>query len=234
MKAMIFAAGLGTRLHPITTSIPKALVKVHGKALLEHAIEKLKQSGVDEIIINVHHFPDQIIEFIRSKNFEIPIQTSDEREQLLDTGGGLKKAAPFFNNETFLVYNVDIMSDIDLSQLINYHHKNKSIATLVVRDRKTKRYLLFDKENTLKGWKNIETNEQIIINKEKALTPFAFSGIHIIDPNIFNFMPEKEKFSMIELYLLLAKRHSIKAFIDKKSNWIDVGKIEQLKYLNEE
>lgn len=233
MKAMIFAAGLGTRLQPITTSIPKALVKVRGKALLEHAIEKLKLSGIDEIIINVHHFPDQIIAFINSKSFGIPIQISDERNLLLNTGGGLKKAATFFDKNAFLVYNVDIISDIDLSEPINVHLKNKAVATLVVRDRDTKRYLLFDENNILCGWKNIETGEQIIVNENKEMTPLAFSGIHIIDPLIFDLMPDDECFSMIDLYLEIAKFHTIKAFNDKNSNWMDVGKIEQLEQLND-
>lgn len=231
---MIFAAGLGTRLHPITTSIPKALVKVHGKTLLEHAIEKLVHSGIDEIIINVHHFPEQIIAFIKSKSFKIPILISDEREQLLNTGGGLKKAARFFGKEAFLVYNVDIISDIDLRKPINFHLKNKPLATLVVRERNTKRYLLFDTNNKLCGWENIETKEQIIVNKTQKLIPFAFSGIHIIEPNIFDLMPDKKCFSMIDLYLEIAKNHTLLAFNDMESNWMDVGKIEQLEQLNKE
>ena len=231
---MIFAAGLGTRLHPITTSIPKALVKVHGKALLEHAIEKLVHSGIDEIIINVHHFPEQIIAFIKSKSFKIPILISDEREQLLNTGGGLKKAARFFGNEAFLVYNVDIISDIDLRKPINFHLENKPLATLVVRERNTKRYLLFDTNNKLCGWENIKTKEQIIVNKTQKLIPFAFSGIHIIEPNIFDLMPDKECFSMIDLYLEIAKNYTLLAFNDMESNWMDVGKIEQLEQLNKE
>ncbi len=234
MKAMIFAAGLGTRLQPITTRIPKALVKVQGKALLEHAIEKLISEGIDEIIINVHHFPDQIIEFIYSKSFDIPIQISDEREQLLDTGGGLKKAKDFFDNKAFLVYNVDILSDINLSDPICFHLQNKSLATLVVRNRDTKRYLLFDKNNTLSGWENRETGEQIIVHEKDEYIPLAFSGIHIIDPRIFDLMPEKEHFSMIELYLTLAESYTIMAYIDQNSSWVDVGKIEQLEKLNGE
>lgn len=234
MKAMIFAAGLGTRLHPITKSIPKALVKVRGKALLELAIEKLTQSGIDEIIVNVHHFPDQIITFLKSKSFEIPIQISDEREQLLNTGGGLKKVSKFFNNEAFLVYNVDIISDLDLRKPINFHRNNNALATLIVRDRKTKRYLLFDNNNILCGWENIETKEQIIVNKTQIMTSLAFSGIHIIEPKIFELMPKKDSFSMIELYLEIAKKHKILAFNDVESNWMDVGKTEQLKQLNKE
>ncbi|MCP4553433.1 MAG: NTP transferase domain-containing protein [Bacteroidetes bacterium] len=234
MKAMIFAAGLGTRLYPITLHKPKALIEVQGKPLLMHAIEKLQNSGIEEIIINIHHFPDQIINFIESNSFQIPIQISDERDILLDTGGGLKNAGSFLKKETFLLYNVDILSDINLSELILFHQKNKPLATLVVRNRVTKRYLLFDKNNILGGWENIESGEQILIKKKKRadLKPYAFSGIHILDPDIFKLMPDKKIFSMIELYLKLGGSNKICAFIDTKSNWIDVGKIEQLKKLN--
>jgi len=232
MKAMIFAAGLGTRLHPITLNMPKALVEVRGKALLEHAIDKLVSSGIQEIIINIHHFPDQIKSFIESKKFEVPIQISDERDKLLDTGGGLKKVASFFDSKAFLLYNVDILTDIDLPEVIKFHKESNAITTLVVRDRKTKRYLLFDKEKTLCGWKNIETGQEIIFKKETNLTPLAFSGIHIIEPKVFDLMPESDKFSMIDLYMEIGKHNPIKAYIDSQSDWVDVGKIEQLKELD--
>jgi len=232
MKAMIFAAGLGTRLHPITRSIPKALVKVRGKALLEHAIEKLIHTGINEIIINVHHFPDQILTFLKSKSFGIPIHISDEREKLLDTGGGLKHASHFFDTNPFLVYNVDIICSINLKEVIDFHKEHKPLATLVVRNRDTKRYLLFDQENKLCGWKNIETKKEIIVNQKKHLTSLTFSGIHIIDPKIFELMPTNDCFPIIDLYLKLAKKNIILGFNDTSSEWMDVGKIEQLEQLN--
>src|SRR5690606_32019928 len=154
MKAMIFAAGMGTRLKPLTDTIPKALVPVGGKPLLQHIIEKLKRFGFNEIIINIHHFGQQIIDFVQENNsFDIRIEFSDEREQLLDTGGGIKKAAWFFDdNKPFLVHNVDILSNIDLQELYHFHLKNNTIATLLCSIRQTSRYLLFDTDNHLRGW----------------------------------------------------------------------------------
>src|ERR1035437_430043 len=156
MKAMIFAAGLGTRLKPITDNLPKALVPITGKPLLEHTILKLKSAGFDEIIVNIHHFPDQIIDFLKvNNNFGIRIEVSDERDQLLDTGGGIRKAKQFFDNgEPFLVHNVDILSNVDLAELYNQHLRTNSLATLVVSQRDTFRYLLFDNNLRLNGWIN--------------------------------------------------------------------------------
>ena len=162
MKAMIFAAGLGSRLKPITDSLPKALVPVGGKPLLEHNILKLKQAGFDEIMINIHHFGDQIIDFLAAKNnFDIRIELSDERNELLDTGGGMKKAAYFFDDDRpFLVHNVDILSNVDLKEVYNQHLKDpERLASLVVSYRDTYRYLIFDDSGCLQGWVNIRTGE---------------------------------------------------------------------------
>ena len=157
MKAMIFAAGLGTRLKPLTDHMPKALVPVAGKPMLEHVIEKLKATGFDEIVINVHHFAQQIIDFLKANNnFGIKIWISDETEELLDTGGGIKKTAHFFD-EPFLVHNADILSNVDLKALYDYHLTSGNDATLLVSSRKTVRYLLFDDANRLCGWINKET-----------------------------------------------------------------------------
>ena len=157
---MIFAAGLGTRLKPLTDRIPKALVPVNGIPMLQHVILKLKQAGFTEIVINIHHFGEQIIDFLQAhQNFGITIHISDEREELLDTGGGIKKAIPFFSgNEPFLVHNVDILSDTDLKALYDYHQQSTNDATLLVSQRETSRYLLFDKDNArLCGWINKQT-----------------------------------------------------------------------------
>ncbi|MDD3541727.1 MAG: sugar phosphate nucleotidyltransferase, partial [Petrimonas sp.] len=161
MKAMIFAAGLGTRLKPLTDTMPKALVPVAGKPLLWHTIQKLKAAGFDEIIINVHHFAGQIRQYIQDNNrFGIRIEFSDETQALLDTGGGIKKASWFFDDEKpFLIHNVDILSDIDLQNLYHFHTNSNSVATLVVSERKTSRYLLFDKNNHLAGWINEKSGE---------------------------------------------------------------------------
>ncbi len=205
MKALIFAAGLGTRLKPLTETMPKALVTVGGKSLLEHAILKLKDAGVDEIIINIHHFADQIIDFIHSRNnFEIRIEFSDERDLLLDTGGGLKKTSWFFDdNRPFLVYNVDILSDVDLKQMYLSHLQAKSLSTIFVSERKTNRYLLFDDENKLTGWYNQltgETKPQGITIIPDEYAQLAFNGIHIISPEIFSLMKDwPAQFSIIDL-----------------------------------
>ncbi len=235
MKAMILAAGLGTRLRPLTNDKPKALVEVHGKTLLEIAISRLSKAGFHEIVINVHHFADQIIDFIESKDrFGIQLTISDERDKLLETGGGIKKAAPFLNGDkAFLVCNVDIISDIDLSEMYHSHLRSGALATLAVRQRETSRYLLFNHHNNLSGWKNTKTEESIIVrNSQKKFKELAFSGIHIIQPSIFRYMNQEGKFSIIETYLDLAKKHKIKAYSHNEGYWLDVGKPEQLEKAN--
>ncbi len=231
MRAMIFAAGLGTRLKPLTAVKPKALVEVKNIPLLEIAINKLITFGFDEIIINVHHFADMIIDFLKSKNnFGIRIEISDERDLLLNTGGGLKKASWFFDNgKPFLVYNVDILSDIDLQKMYQFHQESNSIATLAVRNRSTQRYLLIDDENLLCGWQNIESGEiknarQII----SSLHQLAYSGIQIINPNVFSLMPDDKVFSIIDFYLSIAAKERITAFNHDETYWLDLGKIESL------
>jgi len=231
---MIFAAGMGTRLHPVTKEIPKALVKINGITLLEIVVRRLIRFGFDEIIINIHHFSDKVIEFVHSKNnFDINIQFSDESEELLDTGGGLKKAAWFFDdNKPFLVHNVDVLSDVDLNGYMDYHKRLGALATLAVRNRTTSRYLLFDENDTLCGWQNIKTGEQIFTkrteNKKSEYFPFAFSGIHIINPEIFKYINKTGSFSIIDVYLQLANEHKIICYNHNESLWIDVGKIDSL------
>ncbi|HBX46320.1 nucleotidyltransferase family protein [Limibacterium fermenti] len=234
MKAMIFAAGLGTRLKPITDTLPKALVPVAGKPLLEHVVLKLKQAGFDEIIINIHHFGEQVIDFVRSqKSFGIRIEFSDEREKLLDTGGGIKKAAAFFDDgQPFLVHNVDILSDIDLGQLYEAHLHAQSLATLVVSERNTSRYLLFDSGGDLRGWINRLSGEikspdpyfQVAGHR-----PLAFAGIHVLSPEIFRYMKSfPDKFSIIDFYLSLCNKEKITAFIPPRFRLMDVGKLDSL------
>jgi len=228
---MIFAAGKGTRLQPLTDTIPKALVKVNGTPMLEILIRKLIKNGFDEIIINLHHFPEQIIEFIGKKNyFGIRIEFSFEKEKLLNTGGGLKNAKDFFNDgKDFLLHNVDIISDINLKEFYNIHLKNKALITLAVKNRQTSRYLLFDEDNLLAGWENIKTGEKIISRKDyEKLIHLAFSGIHIINPKVFNLIDETGDFSIIDLYLRLVKNQKIMAYDIGKTFWIDIGKPEEL------
>jgi NDP-sugar pyrophosphorylase family protein len=229
MKAMIFAAGLGTRLRPLTNDKPKALIEIRGKTLLEITINKLIQNGFDKIIVNVHHFAEQIINFLADKKFKAKIEISDERKRLLDTGGGLKKAQNFFDDgQSFLVHNVDIITDLNLRDLYQTHQNNNSIATVAVRNRKSLRYLLFDEQKILCGWENVKTGDRIISRSKENLEQFAFSGIHVIDPKLFNYFPDEEKFSIIDVYLKAAKKEKIKAFLHNYSFWQDVGKVEDL------
>ncbi|MCD4773657.1 MAG: nucleotidyltransferase family protein [Bacteroidales bacterium] len=234
MNAMIFAAGMGTRLMPLTKNKPKALIEVQGVTLIERAIKKLVSSGFDRIIINVHHHANQLIDFLNNNNFDADINISDESDKLLDTGGGLKKAERFFDkNEALLVYNVDVISDIDLRKIYNFHNSSGAIATLAVRNRKTSRYLLFDKKNDLFGWENIKTGEEKIIRKvEGEFSRLAFSGIHIISPGIFNLINKTGKFSMIDVYLELARTQTIKSFNHDNSFWMDIGSIKNLEIIN--
>ena len=232
MKALLFAAGLGTRLNEYTHDKPKALVNLAGKPLLQHAIEYLKYYGISDITINVFHFAEQVISFIEEKDsFGINIHFSDECDQLLDTGGGLKKAGAFLKgDEPILIYNVDVISNLNLNVLLNYHQQQKALATLVVRQRDTNRYLMFDKNLQLSGWKNFSTGEAHVSRIESFANsqPLAFSGIHLIQPELLEMITEEGKFPIIDLYLRLAENQTIKAFVDQSDLWMDLGKPEQL------
>ncbi len=228
---MILAAGLGTRLKPFTDSHPKALAVVNGKTILQRNIEFLAKFGITDIIINVHHFANEIIEFLdRNKNFGSNITISDESDEVLETGGGLKKAAWFFeaDDAPFVVMNVDVLTDIHLKAMIEQHNKLKPLATLAVTNRHTSRYFLFDEVDLLCGWKNIKTGEQKISREASGYIQKAFSGIHLISPKIFSLMHMEGKFSMVDLYLELAITHSIGAFDHNNSKFIDVGKPESI------
>lgn len=230
---MIFAAGLGTRLKPLTDHMPKALVPVAGKPMLEHVIEKLKAAGFDEIVINVHHFANQIIDFLKEKNnFGITIHISDETDFLLDTGGGIKKAAPYFD-EPFLIHNVDILSNTDLKALYNYHLQSGNDATLLVSPRQTTRYLLFNSDRRLCGWINkdtLQTKPEGFIYQPNVQKEYAFSGIHIISPGLFKYMDEKwnGKFSIMDFYLQLCQEAMIGGYTKEDLQLIDIGKPETL------
>mgnify|MGYP001809570272 FL=1 len=230
MKAMLFAAGKGTRLQPLTNNIPKALVKVAGITLLERAINKLVSNGFTEIIVNTHHFSTQIVDFIKQhNNLGAQILISDESDLLLDTGGGLKQASWFIKEEPFLVYNVDVLTDLNLQELFANHLKSNALATLAVRERQTKRYLLVDENNRLRGWKNMETGEtRGILSNSNSLKPSAFSGIHIIDPKLFSFMPVEKVFSIMDFYISICSTQHINTFDHSQGYWTDVGKPEEL------
>ena len=227
---MILAAGIGSRLKELTTDTPKALIKIKDKTLLEIVVDKLKSQGVEDIIINVHHFAQQIIEFASGKNnFGINLEFSHEGE-LLDTGGGLKKASWFFENEeVFLLHNVDVLSNIDIQDLQQYHKDNEASVSIAVRSRKTTRYFLFDKNNQLCGWKNENTGEEKISKTtDEQLSPFSFMGIHIISPKIFKYFPKEEKFSIVDYYLNIASNNKILGYRADKFSWIDCGRPEKL------
>ena len=234
MQAMIFAAGLGTRLKPLTDTMPKALVPLAGKPLLQWQVEKLRDAGITDIIVNVHHFPDQIIDTIRRNNgWGCNILISDERDQLLDTGGGLRKAQRLLmengkwkmENGPVLACNVDILSNIDIKALVG-RYAQTGISQLVVSERQTQRYLCFDEQNTLCGWTNIATGEL----KGHDGRHLAFSGLQILSPEVLNRLDEmpESKFSLIDFYLSIMDKESLHAFVPTDYRMMDVGKIDQI------
>lgn len=235
---MILAAGLGTRLKPFTDSHPKALAVVNGKTLLQRNIEYLAEFGIKDVIVNVHHFANQVKKAVAKNNgFGSNITISDESDAILETGGGLKKAGWFFTGSElpFVVINVDVLTDMDLEEMMDQHKKLQPLATLAVTSRKTSRYFLFDEMPNLCGWKNEKTGEQKISREANNYTEKAFSGIHIISPKIFplikmSVLPPgiKDKFSMVDVYLELAKTRAIAAFDHSNTKFVDVGKPESI------
>jgi N-acetyl-alpha-D-muramate 1-phosphate uridylyltransferase len=235
---MILAAGLGTRFKPWTDRHPKALAPVNGKSLLQRNIEYLQTAGIREVVVNVHHFADQIIEAIgTNKGWGSHIMISDETAEVLETGGGLFKARPFLEDDPFILMNVDILTDLDLPAMIGDHFRHASaagsegrpgpLATLAVTDRVTSRYFLFDGNDELCGWRNATTGQERMA-RPVGTEPVqkAFSGIHVIEPSIFPLIGRRGKFSMVDLYLDLAARHSIRGYDHSRSRLIDVGKPE--------
>ena len=235
MRAMIFAAGMGTRLRPLTEHTPKALVEVAGKPLLQRTIEHLKDQGFTDVIVNVHHHASQIIGFLMANDhFGINISISDESDQLLDTGGGLKKASWFFDDDSpFLVINADVVSDLDILSLTEYHVSKSSLATVVIRERPSSRHFLFDTDFRLCGWENIKAGQKIIAVEHEPLSGYPFSGIHIIDPGIFPLIHEEGKFSIVDVYMRIAPTHKIVGYPDNDSVWFDIGDVEKLKKAEE-
>lgn len=231
MKAMVLAAGLGTRLRPLTNDRPKALVDVAGKTLLELTLTRLRSFGVREVIINVHHFADMVVEYLNAhQNFGMQIAISRE-DVLLDTGGGLKKAAWFFleNKEPFLVHNVDVLSSIDLARMTAFHVQQQAIATLAVQDRATSRYLLFDSEGHLRGRRAGRDGPLELVRPAHHVDAFAFAGIHIISPRLLPLLTEDGAFSIITSYLRLASvGEKICAFRADEYAWRDMGKLENI------
>lgn len=238
MNAFIFAAGLGTRLKPLTDTMPKALVPVGGKPLLYHVIEKLKSAGIKKIVINIHHFGEMIIDYVKeNNNFGIEIVFSDERQMLLETGGAIKHAVDLLGDEPFLIHNVDILSNVDLEALINAHTESNSAATLLVSKRNSTRALLFSSDGNLTAWTNKTTGEVKTPYENidiATLEEFAFSGIHIFTPRLFKYFGAyPEKFSIIDFYLNTCKEEKIKAYTQTNLQLLDVGKLDSLEKAEE-
>lgn len=233
MKAMILAAGLGTRLKPWTDHHPKALALVNGKSLLQRNIEYLQQFGITEVLVNVHHFADQIIDAVeKNKGWGSTITVSDETDEVLETGGGLKKAGWYFEGTTaFVLMNVDILTSFDMRAMIEAHQSSKPFATLAISERKTSRYFLFDTTQRLRGWRNVQTGEEKpdgISTIIPDLKEMAFSGMHIIDPLLLTLMERNGKFSMVDVYLDLCNNHTILGYDHTGAELVDVGKPENI------
>jgi NDP-sugar pyrophosphorylase family protein len=235
MKAMILAAGLGTRLRPLTDDRPKALVEVAGRPLLEITLARLRDFGIREVIVNVHHFADMVVDYLKKNdNFGMRIEVSRE-EVLLDTGGGLKKAAWFFledsshSDEPFLLHNVDVISTIDLQRMVQWHADNQALATLAVQDRETSRYLLFDEQLQLCGRRAGRNGKTELVRSSQQTQALAFSGIHVISPRLLTMMTEEGAFAIIPTYLRLAAQgEKILAFRADDYYWRDLGKVENV------
>ena len=238
MKALIFAAGLGTRLRPLTDTMPKALVPVHGQTLLEYQIRKLKAAGINDIIVNVHHFPDMIIDYLRENDgFGCHVEVSDERDMLLETGGGLLKAwKSYAEGEAILALNVDILSEIDLREVLRTYNPDE-LGVLVVKDRETQRYLCFDEENKLVGWTNVATGEMkpaVFSGNNSVYKRLAFSGMQVLSPQVLPMLQAFEqehgpKFSVIDFYLYVVERQlGVLRAIELNVPMMDIGKIDHI------
>jgi N-acetyl-alpha-D-muramate 1-phosphate uridylyltransferase len=229
-KAMIFSAGLGTRFKPWTDQHPKALALVNGKSLLQRNIEYLQQYGIKDVIVNIHHFADQVIDAINNNNgWGSNITISDETDMVLETGGGLLKAKKLFNpGEKFISCNVDILTDLDLNKLIAFHEKHHPLISFGVTNRKTSRNFLFDESDRLCGWINNSTGEQRISIQKENLVPKAYSCVVVFEYDIFNLMPFTGKFSLTDVYLELAKQHTISGYDHTGDKLVDVGKTDSL------
>jgi len=230
MKAMIFSAGLGTRFKPWTDKHPKALAIVNGKSLLQRNIEYLQQYGVTDVVVNVHHFADQIINAIKENNgWGSNVVISDETNEVLETGGGLLKAKNLLeSNEPFITLNVDILTNLDLNKLLAFHQQYKPLISFGITNRETSRYFLFDENNRLCGWRNVKTDEEKISIDKPNLQQKAYSCVVVFQPEIFSLIRQRGKFSLTETYLDLAVEHLILGYDHSDDNLVDVGKPESI------
>lgn len=230
MKAMIFSAGLGTRFKPWTDSHPKALALVNGKPLLQHNIEYLQRYGIRDVVVNVHHFADQVIDAVqKNKGWGSNIMISDEREEILETGGGLLKAKDLLQGEEpFITLNADFLTDLNIADLIAFHKNKKALISFGITNRKTSRYFLFDENDRLCGWRNIKTGEEKIAVAKDNLKEMAYSCVVIFQPEIFELIPQRGKFSLVDTYLSLAADHPIYGYDHSGDKLVDVGKPESV------
>jgi len=230
VAALIFAAGLGTRFKPWTNQHPKALAVVNGKPLLQRNIEYLQQYGINNIVVNVHHFASQIIDAVKSNNgWGSHISISNESNEVLETGGGLLKAKALLGSQTILTINVDILTNLDLHRFFTYHRQQQALITLAITNRSTSRYLLFNQANRLCGWRNTKTSaEKIVAPQPTPLIENAYSGIALFEPAVFDLIPFTGKFSLIDVYLALAPHHKIVGCDHSGDKLIDVGKPESV------
>lgn len=231
---MLFAAGLGTRFKPWTDKHPKALAVVNGKTLLQRNIEYLQKYDITDVVVNVHHFPDQIVEVIEKNNgWGSTITISDESDELLDTGGGLLKAKHLLFRDTILTLNVDILTDINIKDFLTHHQQENALITVAVSERKTSRYLLFNKYNRLVGWRNKKTDETKIVIEAKEIFEKAYSGLAIFQPEALDLITLRGKFSLIDAYLQLAPKNKIAGYDHTGERWVDVGKPESVEKAEE-
>ena len=241
MKAMIFAAGLGTRLAPLTDTCPKALIQVGGKPMLRRAVERLRDAGVSEIIVNVHHHANMIIDYLAQNDFGIPVKVSDERDALLDTGGGVVKASRMLmGDEPVILYNADIFTDFPITEMLDAHHRSGADVTLLVDNRDTSRYLLFDAEGRMRGWRNVSTGENRSPYAHTLLSScrqLAFGGIHVINPSVIDrlvaYRPDG-KFSITPFYIDECATLDIRSYTPSAPyRWVDIGRPESLQRARE-
>lgn len=231
MKGLIFSAGLGTRFKPWTDNNPKALAIVNNKSLLQRNIEYLQRWGITDVIVNVHHFSQLIKQAITDNNgWGSQVTISDETDEVLETGGGLLKAKPLLGNDTFITINVDILTSLDITSLLTFHKKEQSLITLCTADRDTSRYLLFDEDNRLCGWRNVKRAEKVetVVVAADHMNQKAYSGIAVFQPAVLELIPFSGKFSLIDVFLHLAPLHKVVGFDHTGDKWIDVGRTESV------
>lgn len=230
MKGMIFSAGLGTRFKPWSDNHPKALALVNNKTLLQHSVEYLQRYGITDVVVNVHHFADQIIEAVnKNKGWGSNVIISDETNEVLETGGGLLKAKDLLQDgEPFVTLNADFLTDLNINDLIKFHKEKQSLISFGITNRKTSRYFLFDEDNRLCGWRNTNTGEERISITKDNLKQMAYSCVVVFQPEIFELIPQRGKFSLVETYLSLAAQYPIYGYDHTGDKLVDVGKPESV------